>query len=182
MSWSPWNSCPGCHIAAFRPSRSGPKQGPALSPHFIVSVARGLEMSKVQYITELYDLRVSVEPFVAPKCPLQSKGWQRLGQTQRNCGYTPQCVAVVAPISPFVAQTRVNSVGVVVPGATTQRVTGAVSSGNNRMRPLKSERLKSPPTPKGLRDWSCSEQTDLDEGTSFEGGVLSSPPPINTKS
>ena len=66
----------------------------ALSPpHFSVSVARGTEVSKVQSITELCGLRVSVESYVATKGPLQCKRCQRFGHTQRNCGYAPRCVA-----------------------------------------------------------------------------------------
>ena len=61
--------------------------------HFIVSVARGPEVSKVRSITELCGLRVSVETYVAPKGPLQCKRCQRFGHTQRNCGHAPRCVA-----------------------------------------------------------------------------------------
>jgi methyl coenzyme M reductase subunit C-like uncharacterized protein (methanogenesis marker protein 7) len=38
-----------------------------LTPHFIVSVARGPKVSKVRSITELCGLRVSVAAYVAPK-------------------------------------------------------------------------------------------------------------------
>ena len=41
--------------------------------HFIVLVARGPEVSKVQSLTELCSFRVSVESYVAPKGPLQCK-------------------------------------------------------------------------------------------------------------
>jgi len=63
------------------------------TPHFIVSVARGPEVSTVRSITDLCGLRVSVESYVAPKGPMQCKGCQRFGHTQRNCGYGPRCVA-----------------------------------------------------------------------------------------
>jgi len=43
------------------------------TPHFIVSVAREPEVSKVRSITELCGLRVSVESYLAPKGPLQCK-------------------------------------------------------------------------------------------------------------
>jgi hypothetical protein len=62
-------------------------------PHFIVSVARGPEVSRVRSLTELCGLRVSMESYVAPKGPLQCKRFQRFGHTQRNCGYAPRCVA-----------------------------------------------------------------------------------------
>jgi len=78
--------------------RSGRRdQDPAkerpLIPHFIVSVARRPEVSKVRSITELCGLRVSVETCVAPKDPMQCKRRQRFGHTQRNSGYAPRCVA-----------------------------------------------------------------------------------------
>ena len=77
----PGHSCPGSHAAAFRPSRLGPNKGPPSHLHFIVSVARGPEVSKVRSITEVYGLRVSVESYEAPKCPLQCKRCQRFGHT-----------------------------------------------------------------------------------------------------
>ena len=49
------------------------------TPHFIVSVARGTEVSKVRALAELCVLRVSVESYVAPKGPLQCKRCQRFG-------------------------------------------------------------------------------------------------------
>ena len=63
------------------------------TPDFIVSVARGPDVSRVRSFTELYGLRVSVESYLAPKGPMQCKGCQRFGHTQRNCGYGPRCVA-----------------------------------------------------------------------------------------
>jgi hypothetical protein len=65
--------------------------------HFVVSVARGPEVQKVRSLTELCGLRVSVETYVAPKDPLQCRRCQRFGHTQRNCGYTPRCVACGKP-------------------------------------------------------------------------------------
>ena len=70
-----------------------PNMDRPLIPHFIVSVARGPEVSKVRSITKLCGMRVSVESWVAPKGPLQCKRCQRFGHTQRNCGYAPRCVA-----------------------------------------------------------------------------------------
>jgi hypothetical protein len=60
--------------------------------HFIISVARGHEVSKVRSLTELCSLRVSVQSYVAPKGTVQCKRCQRFGHTQRNCGYAPRCV------------------------------------------------------------------------------------------
>jgi hypothetical protein len=62
------------------------------TPHFIISVARGLEVSKGHSLTELCCLRVSVESYVNPKGPLQCKRCQCFGHTQCNCGYPLRCV------------------------------------------------------------------------------------------
>ena len=85
------------HVQAVMQLRSGrrdqdPTKDRPLTPQFTVSVARGPEMSKVRSITELCGLRVSVESYVAPKCPLQCIRCQRFGHTQRNCGYALRCV------------------------------------------------------------------------------------------
>ena len=85
------------HLQTVMQLRSGrrdqdPTKDHPLTPHFIVSVARGPEVS-VRSITELCGLRLSVESYVAPKGPLQCKCCQRFGHTQRNCGYAPLCVA-----------------------------------------------------------------------------------------
>jgi hypothetical protein len=63
-----------------------------LTPHFILSVARGPDVAKVRSLTDLCGLRVKVETHNAPKGPLQCKLCQRFGHTQRNCGYAPRCV------------------------------------------------------------------------------------------
>jgi hypothetical protein len=70
-----------------------PTKDRPLTPHFIVSAARALEVSKVRSITELYGLRLSVESYLAPNGPLQCKRCQHFGHTQRNSGYAPRCVA-----------------------------------------------------------------------------------------
>jgi PAX-interacting protein 1 len=61
-----------------------------LTPHFIVSIARGPEVAKVRSLTELCGLRISVETYAGP---LQCKRCQRFGHTQRYCGYAPRCFA-----------------------------------------------------------------------------------------
>ena len=86
------------HVQAVMQLRSGrrdqdPTKGRPRTPQFIVSVARGHEVSKVRSITENCGLRVSVESYVAPKGPLLFKRCQRFGHKQRNCGYEPRCVA-----------------------------------------------------------------------------------------
>jgi hypothetical protein len=54
--------------------------------HFIVSVQRGFELSKVRFVTELCGLRVSVESYVDTKSTFQYKRYQRFRHTQRNSG------------------------------------------------------------------------------------------------
>jgi hypothetical protein len=63
------------------------------TPHFIVSLTRGPEVSNVRSLTQRCGLRVTVETYMAPKWPLHCKRCQRFGHTQRNCGYAPRCVA-----------------------------------------------------------------------------------------
>ena len=86
------------HVQAVMQLRFGrrdqdPTNDRPLTTHFIVSVARGPEVSKVRSITELCGLRVSVASYVAPKSPLQYKRCQHIGDTQRKCGYATRCVA-----------------------------------------------------------------------------------------
>jgi len=57
------------------------------TPHLIITVRRGPELSRVRSITELCGMRVSVESYVAPKGPLQCKRCQRFGHSKRHCGY-----------------------------------------------------------------------------------------------
>jgi len=40
-----------------------------LTSHFIVSVARGPDVAKLRFLTELCGLQVSVETYIAPKGP-----------------------------------------------------------------------------------------------------------------
>jgi hypothetical protein len=68
------------------------KDGPA-TPHFIVTMTRGPDVTRVQTITQLCGLRITVESYTAPRGPLQCRRCQRFGHTQRGCGYAPRCVA-----------------------------------------------------------------------------------------
>jgi hypothetical protein len=88
----------GIHVQGLMQLRCGSqKQDPAKyrypTPNFIVIVARGPELYRVRSLTELCGLRVSLETYVAPNCPVQCKRCQRFGHTQRNCGHAPRCVA-----------------------------------------------------------------------------------------
>ena len=70
-----------------------PEKDRPATPHFIVSEARGPDVTRVRAITQLCGRRVSVEAYVAPKGPSQCKRCQRFGHIQRGCGYAPRCVA-----------------------------------------------------------------------------------------
>jgi hypothetical protein len=85
------------HVQGVMQLRSGrrdqdPTKDHPFIPHFIVSGARGPEVSKVRSISEICGTRVSVESYVGRKGPLQCKRCQRFENTQRNCGYAPRCV------------------------------------------------------------------------------------------
>jgi hypothetical protein len=69
-----------CNCVSFVETRTQPRN--VLShPHFIVSLARGPEISNLRSITEICGLRVSMDSYVATKDPLQGKHCQRLGHT-----------------------------------------------------------------------------------------------------
>jgi hypothetical protein len=70
-----------------------PEKDLPLTPHFIVSVARGPEVAKVRSLTELCGLRLEVQTYTAPKWLLQCERCQRLKHKHPNCGYAPRCVA-----------------------------------------------------------------------------------------
>jgi len=97
----PEHTCPGGHAAAFRPSWPGPHQGPPSHPHFIVSVARGPEVSRMRSITELCGLRVLVDT--------------RL--------YASRVGALTSPVG---APPHGSSLSTVAAEVNTQRTTGAV--------------------------------------------------------
>ena len=66
----------GIHVQGVTQLRSGrgdqdPIKNRPPTPHFIVSVARGPEVSRVRSFTEICGFRVSVESYLAPKGPMQ---------------------------------------------------------------------------------------------------------------
>jgi hypothetical protein len=81
-------------VMQLRSKRRGqdPEKDRPLTPHFVVSGARGPDVAKVRSVTDLCGMRVQVETYVAQKGSLQCKRCQRFGHTQRNCGYAPGCM------------------------------------------------------------------------------------------
>jgi hypothetical protein len=82
-------------VLQLRSGRRGqdPEKDRPATPHFIVTIAWGPDVSRVRAITQLCGLRTTVESYTAPRGPLQCSRCQRFGRTQRDCGYAPRCVA-----------------------------------------------------------------------------------------
>ena len=72
-----------------------PEKDRPATPHFIVTMARVPDVSRVRAITQLCGLRITVESYTAPRGPLQCRRCQSFGHTQRGCGYAPRCAACV---------------------------------------------------------------------------------------
>jgi hypothetical protein len=68
------------------------KDGPA-TPYFIVTMARGTDVSRVSAITQVCRLRITVQSYTAPRRPLQCRRCQRFGHTQRGSSYAPRGIA-----------------------------------------------------------------------------------------
>jgi hypothetical protein len=157
------------------------------TPHLIVSVARGPEVSKVRTITYLCGLRVTVKTYVVPKGPLLCECCQRFGHMQRNCRYAPRCFTCGGSnLSGGCPAPRGQPQNCSRKG-NTQRTTMAVWSGKRRRRLLQSGRpsgvVRSPPLatvrPRKLSgpDPLLSRLTWMRNGTtSSEGCVLSVQP------
>jgi len=103
-----------------------------LTPHFIVSVARGPDVAKVRSLIELRGLRVSVKMYIAPKGPLQCKLCQRFGHTQRYCGYAPRCFACWGLTYQVSAPPHSSSVSAAAAEETTRPSTKAMRSGKRQ--------------------------------------------------
>jgi hypothetical protein len=119
------------------------------TPQFIVSVARGPEVSRVQSITEICGLRVLVESYVAPKGPLQCKRCRAMNTRSETAVTHPVASRVGAPTSQEAALPRENSSCPVAAGKTTRRITGAALNGRKRSPHLQSRRpilaVRAPP-------------------------------------
>jgi hypothetical protein len=106
------------HVKGGMQLRSGRRdQNPANdrppTPHFIVSVTRGSEVSKVRSITQLCGLRVTVETYVAPK---------GASDTLSLTADTHNCASLVGASTSLVdALPLGDSLSAVAAGATTQQ-------------------------------------------------------------
>ena len=162
------------------------------TPHFIVSMTRGPEVSKVRALIELCGLRVSVETFVAPKSPVPCKRCQHFGHKQRNCEHAPRCVACgvshvsvdcpARPVQPLccicggnhTANYRSCVKWKVAKGALVKQAPALV---------CRTDATSHPAASKVKRTGSCAEQKDLGEGWNHvvRGGRVvkaSSPSPL----
>jgi hypothetical protein len=65
--------------------------GPSLTPHFIVSVTRGLDIAWMRSMAGLCCVLLKMEPYDASKWPPQCKRCYCLEHSQHNGGYEPRC-------------------------------------------------------------------------------------------
>jgi hypothetical protein len=176
-----------------RPPRTEPSQRPPSKPHFIVSVARGPEVSKTRSLTELCGLRASVDSNVAPKGPLQCKRCQRFGHTQRKCGYTPRCVACSGShLSSGCYTPREQPQCCGYGGNHTANYRGCIKwkeakATLEKQAPKRARKSAATGQPVALKDQRAgpsAEQMDLGEGWNHvvRGGVSSRPPPLHPQS
>ena len=132
---------PGICVQGVMQLRSGhrdrdPEKDHPVTPHFIVTVARGPEASKVRSITQLCGLRVTVETYTAPKGPLQYK---RLGHAQRNCLGVWRVGRLTFQAS---AQPPESSLNAAAAEVTTPPTTGAAGIGKMLRLPLQGGNLR----------------------------------------
>jgi hypothetical protein len=129
-----------------------------LTPHFVVSLARGPGVQKVRSLSELCGLRMSVETNVAPTGPVQCKQCQRFGDTQRNCGYSPRCLACGNTHLSGECSTPKQQLKCCSCGGNHTANTGAAASGNRQKRRLQSKCPKTHPDRRCCRP-ACREQS-----------------------
>jgi hypothetical protein len=104
-----------------------------LTPHFIVSVARGPGVQTVRSLSELCGLRVSVETYVAPKGPVQCKRCQRFGHTQSETAVMHPGALLAGRLTfQGSARRQSSSLNAAAAGATTRPTTRAAASGKRQ--------------------------------------------------
>ena len=89
------------------------------TPHFIVSVARGPEVSKMRSLTELCGLRVSVERYVALTAHCNASAASASATRSVTADTLPSASLVVAPNLLVGASPRGSSLSAVAAGGTT---------------------------------------------------------------
>jgi hypothetical protein len=150
-----------------------PTKDPPPTPHFIIFVARGPEVSKVRSLAELCGLRVSVESYVTAEGPLQCKRCQRFGNAA--CGYAPRCVACGGShLSGGCHTPREQSQCCVCGVNHTANYRGCIKGKEARAalakqapeHSRKSDAVSQPAAPKAQRAGPSAEQMDLGEGWS----------------
>jgi hypothetical protein len=67
-----------------------PGKDSPVTPHYVVTVARSLVVTKIRSKAQICGPRVTVETYTAPKECLQCKSCQRLGDFELNFGYVPR--------------------------------------------------------------------------------------------
>jgi hypothetical protein len=161
-------------------------------PNFIVSLARGSEVSNVRSLTEICVLRVSVELYVAPKDHCSASATNAL-DTHSVTAHTRLAESrMAAPTSPVGAPPRAKSLNAVTAGETTRRTAGAVLCGKRRKRLLRckipsvheraSPQTNLPPQKISGPGLLPSRWTWPRGGfTSSEGGLLSRPPQLQSQ-
>jgi hypothetical protein len=122
--------------------RTPPRTALSPPPHFIVSMARGPEVSKVRSYIEMCGLRASVESTWLQKARCNARAASASDTRRVTADTRPGASRVVAPTSPVGAHPDGSSLSAVATGATPQRVTGAVSCRKKRRRHLQRERQR----------------------------------------
>ena len=101
-----------------------PAKDRPLTPHFILSVARGPEVSRVRSITDLCGLRVSVESYVGPKGPCNANTASASDTRSVTADTRPGASRAVALTSPVGVQPRGNSLSAVAAGGKNRELQG----------------------------------------------------------
>ena len=119
-----------------------PTKDRPLTPHVIVPVARGPEVSKVHLSPNSAVCECRRSRTWLQRVPCNANAASDSDTRNVTADSRPGASRVVAPTSPVGAQPRENSLSAVAVGATTPRVTGTVLSGKKLRQPLQSERQK----------------------------------------
>jgi hypothetical protein len=131
----------GIFVQEVQQLRSGrrdqdPEKDRPATPHFIVTMARGPDVSKVRAITQLCGLRTTVESYTTPGVLCSADAGSALDTPSVAAVTHPGASRVARPTCQAGAQHPKNSLNVVAAEETTPRTTGAAESGRKRRRRL----------------------------------------------